>query len=258
VSDAQARRVQEQFGASAAAYVTSRLHAAGEDLDRLLAWGAARRPDRVLDVATGGGHTALAFAGVARRVVAYDLTEPMLAAARGHVRARGAANVEFVAGDAGDLPFRDESFDVVTCRTAAHHFADVPAAVRQIHRILRAGGSLLLQDILGHDDADANAFILEVEKRRDPSHVRSYRATEWKAFLRAAGLTVMEDSVIWKLREWNEWTGRMRMTAEARRALEDFVRRAPERCRAAFQFQLTPDAIASFNDRQVLIRADRD
>ena len=258
MSDAQARRVQEQFGASAAAYVTSRLHAAGEDLDRLLAWGAARRADRVLDVATGGGHTALAFAGVARRVVAYDLTEPMLAAARGHVRARGAANVEFVAGDAGDLPFRDESFDVVTCRTAAHHFADVPAAVRQIHRILRAGGSLLLQDILGHDDADANAFILEVEKRRDPSHVRSYRATEWKAFLRAAGLTVMEDSVIWKLREWNEWTGRMRMTAEARRALDDFVRRAPERCRAAFQFQLTPDAIVSFNDRQVLIRADRD
>ena len=258
MSDAQARRVQEQFGASAAAYVTSRLHAAGEDLDRLLAWGAARRPDRVLDVATGGGHTALAFAGVARRVVAYDLTEPMLAAARGHVRARGAANVEFVAGDAGALPFRDESFDVVTCRTAAHHFADVPAAVRQIHRVLRPGGSLLLQDILGHDDADASAFILEVEKRRDPSHVRSYRAAEWKAFLRAAGLTVMDDSVIWKLREWNEWTGRMRMTTEARRDLEDFVRRAPERCRAAFDFQLTRDAVVSFNDRQVLIRADRD
>jgi ubiquinone/menaquinone biosynthesis C-methylase UbiE len=258
VNDAQARSVQAQFGASAAAYVTSPLHAAGEDLDRLLTWGTARRADRVLDVATGGGHTALAFAGIARRVIAYDLTEPMLAAARGHVRARGAATVEFVAGDAGALPFRDESFNVVTCRTAAHHFADLPAAVRQIHRVLRPGGSLLLQDILGHDDADASAFILEVEKRRDPSHVRSYRAAEWKAFLRAAGLTVMEDSVIWKLREWNEWTGRMRMTAEARRDLEDFVRRAPERCRAAFDFRLTQDAVVSFNDRQVLIRADRD
>ena len=84
MTDAQARRVQAQFGASAAAYVESPLHAAGEDLDRLLAWGAARRADRVLDVATGGGHTALAFAGIARRVVAYDLTEPMLAAARAY------------------------------------------------------------------------------------------------------------------------------------------------------------------------------
>ena len=258
MSDAQARRVQAQFGASAAAYVTSPLHAAGEDLDRLLAWGAARRADRVLDVATGGGHTALAFAGIARRVVAYDLTEPMLAAARVHVQDRRAANVDFVAGDAGALPFRDESFDVVTCRTAAHHFVDVAAAVRQIQRVLRPGGSLLLQDILGHDDADASAFILEVERRRDPSHVRSYRAAEWKAFLRAVGLTVMEDFVIWKLREWNEWTGRMRMPAEARRELEEFVRRAPERCRAAFDFRVTPETVVSFNDRQVLIRADRD
>ena len=258
MTDAQARRVQAQFGASAHAYVTSPLHAAGEDLDRLLAWGAARRADRVLDVATGGGHTALAFASIASRVVAYDLTEAMLAAARAHVRSRGGANIEFVAGDAGALPFLDESFDVVTCRTAAHHFSDVAAAVRQIHRVLRPGGSLLLQDILGHDDADASAFILEVERRRDPSHVRSYRAAEWKAFLRAAGLTVMDDSVIWKLREWNEWTGRMRMTPEARRDLEDFVRRAPERCRTAFEFRLTPDAVISFNDRQILIRADRD
>jgi ubiquinone/menaquinone biosynthesis C-methylase UbiE len=258
VTDAQARRVQAQFGASAHAYVTSPRHAAGEDLDRLLAWGAARRADRVLDVATGGGHTALAFASIASRVVACDLTEAMLAAARAHVRSRGGANIEFVAGDAGALPFRDESFDVVTCRTAAHHFSDVAAAVRQIHRVLRPGGSLLLQDILGHDDADASRFILEVERRRDPSHVRSYRAAEWKAFLRAAGLTVMDDAIIWKLREWHEWTGRMRMTPEARHDLEDFVRRAPERCRTAFEFRLTPDAVISFNDRQILIRADRD
>jgi ubiquinone/menaquinone biosynthesis C-methylase UbiE len=258
VSDAHARRVQEQFGGSAAAYVASPLHAAGGDLDRLRAWGTARRGDRVLDVATGGGHTALAFAGLARRVIAYDLTEPMLQAARGHVRGRGAANVEFVAGDATALPFGDGSFDVVTCRTAAHHFPDVAAAVRQMHRVLRPGGSLLLQDILGHDDADANAFILEVERRRDPSHVRSYRMAEWKAFLRATGLTIIEEFLIWKIREWDEWTGRMRMTGEARRDLEAFVRRATEPCRAAFDFKLTPDAVVSFTDRQILLRADRD
>ena len=72
------------------------------------------------------------------------------------------------------------------------------------------------------------------------------------------GLTVIEDSLIWKLREWSEWTGRMRMSAEARRDLEDFVRRAPERCRAAFEFRLAEDTVVSFNDRQILIRADRD
>lgn len=258
MSEAQARRVQSQFGPSAEAYVASAGHAAGSDLETLLAWGRARRPARVLDVATGGGHTALAFAAVARRVVAFDLTEPMLRAAREFLRSRGAARVDFVAGDVGALPFDDGAFDTVTCRIAAHHFADPAAAVREVHRVLRRGGSFLLQDILGHDEPGANAFITEVERRRDPSHVRAYRAAEWAAFLRATGLTVMEETVVPKVRVWDDWTGRMRMSAAARRDLETFVRQAPERHRNAFEFRLAGDAVESFTDRMILFRAERE
>jgi SAM-dependent methyltransferase len=258
VSDTQARRVQAQFGQNPEAYVASAEHAGGADLEALLAWGRARRPARVLDVATGGGHTALAFAGLAARVVAFDLTEPMLRAAREFVHGRGATGVGFVAGDVGALPFSDGAFDLVTCRIAAHHFGDVAAAVRQVQRVLRRGGSFLVQDILGHDDAGASAFVTEVERRRDPSHVRAYRAGEWKAFLRAAGLTVMDETIVEKVRVWDDWTGRMRMTGAARRELEAFVRQAPERCRNAFGFKLSGDAIESFTDRMILLRADRD
>jgi SAM-dependent methyltransferase len=258
VSDVQGRRVQLQFGPTAAAYVASASHAGGEDLERLLAWGRALGPVRVLDVATGGGHTALAFAGVAAHVTAYDLTGSMLEAARGFIRGRGAGNVAFVAGDVGALPFREGAFDVVTCRIAAHHFADVAAAVRQIQQVLRPGGSFLSQDILGHDDAEVAAFITEVERRRDPSHVRAYRAAEWKAFLRGAGLTVMDSATVTKVRMWDDWVGRMRMAPGARRELEAFVRAAPERQRAAFDFRLAGDTIESFADRMLLLRADRD
>jgi len=254
----QTRRIQEQFGGSAAAYVASAGHAGGDDLETLLAWGRALRPARVLDVATGGGHTALAFAGVARRVTAYDLTEPMLRVARAFLRERGVDGAAFAAGDVAALPFREGVFDLVTCRIAAHHFADVAGAVREVRRVLRAGGSLLLQDILGHDDAAAAAFVTEVERRRDPTHVRAYRAVEWKAFLRAAGLTVMDTAVVTKRRPWDEWTTRTRMTPEARRDLEAFVRAAPEACRAAFEFRLAGDRVESFTDRMLLIRADRD
>jgi SAM-dependent methyltransferase len=256
VSD-QARRVQEQFGGSAAAYVTSPGHAAGDDLDTLVAWGRALAPRRVLDVATGGGHTALAFTRVARHVTACDLTEPMLAAARGLVSDRGAA-AAFVAGDAVTLPFRDGAFDVVTCRIAPHHFPDVAGAVREVRRVLRPGGSFLVQDILGHDDAEAAAFITEVERRRDPTHIRAYRAVEWKAFLRAAGLTIMHSTVLTKLRPWEEWTTRTRMTPEGRRQLDAFVLAAPEKCRAAFDFTLAGGRVESFTDRMLLLRADRD
>jgi len=61
VSESQQARVQAQFGPSAAAYVASPGHAAGPDLERLIAWGKKRGAARVLDIATGGGHTALAF-----------------------------------------------------------------------------------------------------------------------------------------------------------------------------------------------------
>lgn len=258
MSEAQNRLVQAQFGATAAAYVSSAGHAAGEDLELLLTWGRALQPRHVLDIATGGGHTALAFAGVAARVTACDLTEPMLAAARGLLRERGAANARFVAADVVALPFPDAVFDAVTCRIAPHHFADVAGAVREVRRVLRPGGSFLLQDVLGHDDPDAAAFILEVERRRDPSHVRAYRAVEWRAFLRAAGLTVMEESVLAKERPWAAWTRRMRMTDAERRALERYVREASAACRAAFDFRLTPDGVEAFTDRMLLVRADRD
>ena len=178
--------------------------------------------------------------------------------ARGFLEGRGAGNVAYVAGDVEALPFADSSFDVVTCRIAAHHFADPATAVRQVQRVLRPGGSLLLQDILGHDDSEANAFVTEVERRRDPSHVRAYRAAEWKAFLRAAGLSVLDEARVAKTRRWEDWTGRMRMSAEARADLEAFVRAAPERCRAAFDFTLAGGRVESFTDRMLLLRADRD
>ena len=258
MSDGQTSRIQAQFGASAAAYVTSAGHASGEDLERLVAWGRALRPGRALDVATGAGHTALAFAGLGMRVVAFDVTEAMLRTARGFVESRGAEGAGFVAGDVEALPFRDASFPLATCRIAAHHFADPGAAVRQVARVLGPGGSFLLQDILGHDDPEASRFITEVERRRDPTHVRAYRATEWKAFLRGAGLTLMDDAIVPKIRPWEEWTTRSRMAPEAKRDLERFILAAPAACRDAFDFRLDGERIESFTDRMLLLRAEKD
>jgi ubiquinone/menaquinone biosynthesis C-methylase UbiE len=258
VSESQTQKVQAQFGAIAAAYVASAGHAGGEDLERLVAWGRALGPRRVLDVATGGGHTALAFAGLGARVTAFDVTEPMLRTARAFLTERGAADVRFVAGDVEALPFRARAFDVVTCRIAAHHFANIGPAVRQIAATLRSGGAFLVQDILGHDDAGASAFITEVERRRDPSHVRAYRAVEWRALLKGAGLTVMDEAIVSKARPWDEWTTRTRMSPDARAALEAFVRAAPAGHRDAFAFRIEGDRIESFTDRMLLLRAEKD
>ena len=90
MSERQKAQVRAQFGPSAAAYVTSAGHATGPDLEQLLAWGRKRGAARVLDIATGGGHTALAFSRFTPSVVALDLTLPMLRAAREFTAAQAA------------------------------------------------------------------------------------------------------------------------------------------------------------------------
>ncbi len=258
MTEARKTQVQSQCGRTAEEYVKSPGHAGGEDLERLLAWGRARGAARVLDIATGGGHTALGFAGFTRSVVATDVTEPMLRAARRFIHDRGAASVRFVAADVESLPFRDASFGVVTCRISAHHFPELLPAVRQVSRVLVPGGAFLIQDILGREDRDLAAFILEVEKRRDPSHVRAFTQREWAAFLKAAGLTVIDEMIMEKEREWEQWTERMRMTEEAKADLERFVLAAPPACREAFAFKIDGPRILSFTDRMLLLRADKD
>lgn len=258
MSEEQKAQVRAQFGPSAAAYVTSAGHAAGPDLEQLIAWGRKRGAARVLDIATGGGHTALAFSRFTRSVFAVDLTLPMLRSAREFTAAQAAHAIRFLAADVEALPFRSGAFGTVTCRIAAHHFPALLPALREVARVLRAGGSFLVQDILGHDDEEAAAFITEVERRRDPSHVRAFRQLEWTAFLRAAGLTVMDEAVMSRRRSWDDWTGRMRMTAEARADLERFVLAAPARCREAFDFAVEQGRVVSFSDRMLLLRADRD
>src|SRR5258706_16328885 len=114
--------VQQQFGPHAEQYVASTHHSTGESLDRLLELTAPQPEWRALDIATGGGHPALALAPRVRAVVATDLTPEMLAAVERYIQSKGVANVSFRPADAMSLPFETAEFDLVTCRIAPHHF----------------------------------------------------------------------------------------------------------------------------------------
>src|ERR687888_1275240 len=94
-SEEQKELARARFGRSAGSYVTSTILAEGGELPRMLDLARLTGAERVLDVATGGGHTALAFAPHVREVVATDLTPEMLEAAERFVRGQGAENVRF-------------------------------------------------------------------------------------------------------------------------------------------------------------------
>lgn len=189
MSDSIRESVKQQFGANAAQYVSSAIHARGGDLALLPDLAGLTGQEEVLDIATATGNTAFALAPHARRVVGVDLTPEMLAVAREQAAARGIANVLFQEADAERLPFPDGSFDVVVCRIAAHHFPDVAAFCRESARVLRAGGRLVVIDNVVPEAAELDRFINELEKLRDPSHNRALCLSEWEARFRQAGLT---------------------------------------------------------------------
>jgi ubiquinone/menaquinone biosynthesis C-methylase UbiE len=182
------RKVQDQYGKQARQYAVSHTHSRTENLDIILAWSEPERDWRVLDVATGTGFTAFQFAPRVGNVVAFDLTPSMLTEARRLAAARGLSNVLLVAGLAEDLPFQSESFDVVTCRVAAHHFGQVERFLTETARVLRPGGRFYLIDTVAPEDEELDTWMQETETLRDPSHGRNFRAPEWLALVEKAEL----------------------------------------------------------------------
>lgn len=184
------RHVQEQFGATAAAYTRSPGHGDATALAFLVSLAAPQPEDVALDIATGAGHTALAFAPHVRQVVAYDLTPAMLAETAKTATQRGLTNVVTQQGPAEELPFADASFDIVTVRLASHHFADNARAVREMARVARPGARILIIDNYGPEDPALDEQLQEIEKLRDASHVRSYTLSVWNQLLCDAGLHI--------------------------------------------------------------------
>jgi ubiquinone/menaquinone biosynthesis C-methylase UbiE len=246
IDDAIKDKVRAQFGAAAQSYVTSSSHAKGDDLKRLLHLAAPKGTERLLDVATGGGHTALAFAPFVASVTAVDLTPQMLEAAKAFAADLGATNVTFELADAERLPFADAAFDIVTARIAPHHFADPQAFVRESARVLVPGGLFLLDDNMAPEDDELDTFMNQFEKWRDPSHVRAYMPSQWREWMESHGMRVVAiEPLQLKPYVFDDWTERMRMPVSERAALERWLIAAPQRCRDYFRLEIVDGGVRS-------------
>jgi ubiquinone/menaquinone biosynthesis C-methylase UbiE len=166
------------------AYVVNPGHARGQDLDRLVAGLAPKPGEQAVDVATGAGHTALRLAEQGAEVTIVDITKEMLEDALSLAKERH-LTLTALEAPAEALPLSDKSFDLVTCRRAAHHFTDIAQFLTEAHRILRTGGRLGISDMTGSQTGIQ--WLNRVERLRDPSHRRALAPDEWYALLIEAG-----------------------------------------------------------------------
>lgn len=256
-SSAIHEQVKSQFGPVAERYTTSRTHANPVELARLVRLAQPRPLDRVLDIAAGAGHAALALAPHVAEVVAYDLTDTMLDEVNRNSARRSLQNIVTMQGAAECLPFEEASFGIVTVRIAAHHFADIRKAVQEMSRVVKAGGRVVVVDTTVPEDERLDREINAIEALRDSSHVRNYRPSEWRSMLKAAGLTVIACETTMGTSgdelEFESWTTRMRTPAAAVAELERRFRTASPALRQALEIQIQNERITFRLPRVTLV-----
>jgi len=190
----------------AEAFRESPTHRQGPDLDLLVEWCEPGHDVRVLDVATGGGHVARRLREEGCTVVTVDPAPGMR---------------PDVVSSAEELPFADGSFDVVTCRIAAHHFQDIHRAIAEMARVTQ-------HLVVIEDNVFTDERVEEAERLRDPTHVRCYSEDEWKAMLTEAGLELEQLERFERQPVVEDWLARVETppadAARVRELLADHVR----------------------------------
>ncbi len=233
-------QVKQQFGAVAEAYVNSSFHASGADLALLVESAGFIGSETVLDLGCGPGHTALACARKAARVIGIDLTPEMVVAATALANQRSLSNVEFRVGNVEQLPFVSGTVDVVTSRVSAHHYGDVPRALAEAVRVLKPGGVMLISDTVAPEDPALDTFFNACEFLRDSSHVRNYRGSEWMRLLKTAGLEPEMLERFPLALDGGDWVKRMQTPPTKVAMLRELFTGATPAVRAAFEIRDDP------------------
>jgi len=205
--------VTDVWSQRAEAFRESPTHREGADLDLLVEWCEPGPDVKVLDVATGGGHVARRLREEGCTVVTVDPAPGMKAD---------------VLAPADHLPFANGSFDVVTCRIAAHHFPDIRAAVEEMARV--SNRLLVIEDNLFRGE-----HVEEAERLRDPTHVRCYSEDEWRDFVTAAGFEVEQVEHFDRHQSVDAWLERVDTPPEAAARIRELLADRIEDGLLAFQ-----------------------
>jgi ubiquinone/menaquinone biosynthesis C-methylase UbiE len=247
--------VQKQFGKSADSYVSSTLHKEGKDLQKLLEMVTINGDVELLDVATGGGHTANAFAPFVKRVTAVDLTSEMLAAAEKFIIGNGHQNVSFIQADAEQLPFSDEAFDIVACRIATHHFPNLNRFIEEAYRVLKSNGQFLLDDNVVPEEDDLDLFYNTIEKWRDYSHFRAWKKSEWLRMLELTGFEIFEWHRFEKIFHFDSWCNRMNVSQSEKDKLSQYILASTDKVKEKFKVIIVDDLVSSFQGEAIVLKA---
>jgi SAM-dependent methyltransferase len=177
-----------------------------------------REGESVIEVGAGTGNFLSLFSPFAGRLVACDLTPGMLRVAR-----ERNPGMLLAGGDGARLPFADESFDLVTSAHAMHHIPEPVPVLREMRRIAKENGRVLVVDLAAPDDPAEAARADEVMTIRDPSHATSLTVGALREAIMDAGLTIIDHRVLDRRGLVSNWMWSGEFPEDRIAAVHDYV-----------------------------------
>ncbi|WP_102348165.1 class I SAM-dependent methyltransferase [Bacillus sp. Marseille-P3661] len=248
--------VKQQFSKNAEKYVASESHAKGKDLPIIVDWLKPQPNWKALDIATGGGHVVKALAPYVQQVFSTDLTERMLQSAADHLNEHF-NNVSYVIADAEALPFLANTFDVVTCRIAPHHFPNPERFISEVQRVLKPNGKFILIDNIVPNDSELANFMNTFEKLRDESHVRCLSVNEWQAHFTSSGLKEVKSELKKKTHDYQTWVKVTTKNEEQVESVNQYFLNAAEKLQQYYSVKVVNNEIQSITVDEWMVLCEK-
>ncbi|WP_227672886.1 class I SAM-dependent methyltransferase [Psychrobacter lutiphocae] len=165
------------------------------------------------------------------------LSTDMLEVVKTVAKDRELSNIKTVQGVAESLPFADNSFDLVISRFSAHHWQDVPIALREMRRVCQPKGRIIIVDIMAPAVPLCDTFLQTIELLRDNSHVRDYSAQQWQSMVSQAGLAIDSIQTHKLPLQFVSWISRMRTPVHYVQAIKSLQQQVGKEVKEYFQIQ---------------------
>ena len=138
-------------------------------------------------------------------MTAVDWRPELLDIARREAARRCISNLTFLEAGPEELPFPEDTFDIVSSAGALHHFTNPASVISEMARVCKRRGAVALEDVITSEQAVRARYHNRIERLRDRSHQRLLPLSEIVALLGRAGLAVRRVEAQESVREYNEW-----------------------------------------------------
>lgn len=167
-----------------------------EHLKLLLSLVNPQNNETILDLGTGSGYVAFALSEKFNecKVIGMDIVTDTLSRNREIISKSRISNLEFIDYDGTIFPLPDSSIDCIITRYALHHFPDIENSFKEIYRILKPNGKLVIADPTPNEN-DKDRFVDKYMQIKQDGHMRFYSLAEYKRMLETVGLKLISNEM---------------------------------------------------------------